>query len=110
MGVSPRLMFAPDQIRSVGSAQGPEAKIARGFPLKKSVSIPISGRRLRRLRATHRLGQDKAFPPHHPPGPQAGGDLAGRAVARPLYQFPVAELISTDTPGPIVEDSDTFFM
>lgn len=46
---------------------------------------------------TLRLGQDGASPPRHSP------------VSRQILQWAVAEVRSTVTPGPMVEDSDTFF-
>lgn len=49
------------------------------------------------MRTTHRLGQNRAFPPGYTPG------FPGISYAW------VADEMSTDTPGPMVEDSDTFF-
>ena len=49
--------------------------------------------------ATHRLGQDRALPPGHP-FPEGSGIQIPQAEA---------EVRSTATPGPMVEDSDTFF-
>ena len=53
---------------------------------------------------TLRLGQDGASPPRHLPPPSPGAKPCPAAAG----QFPVAEASSTLTPGPIVEEIETF--
>jgi hypothetical protein len=59
--------------------------------------------------ATHRLGQDGACGPNHPFPIRGWESRRVRASTHPTHQFAVAEARSNDTPGPMVEDSETFF-
>jgi len=54
---------------------------------------------------------DRARPFPAPPstGPDGPENFDGRASVHPAPQFPEADARSSDTPGPIVEDSETFF-